>query len=105
MALPSHPLHRLYGPRSFFPSGFGIRTCGARRHVQGRVTSTFGSIRLVDDRGRARAITVGPHTHFRGFLRNGLPFLQPGDRVRLSVEQCELRQGGPILVAQSIAPR
>ncbi len=105
LTLPSHPLNHLYGARSFLLSKTSIRSCKARPSVRGRVTGGFDSINLIDDRGRAREITVSPHARFHGFLRNGLPFLQTGDRVRVAVKKCVLRLGARILVARSVAPR
>ncbi len=101
--LSSHPLHGLYPAREF---AAGVRACQVRKPIQGRVTGKhFGVIRLRSKR-QTQFIQVGPSTEIRGFLRHGLPHLEPGDRIKMSLSRCKLRKvSGSVLLARTVAAR
>ena len=86
VALPDHPLHRVaFGsPDRPYLAG-GRRTCRSSGSITEVGLRQFGVRR---PSGRLDVVSIDAGTHIEGFLRAGLPFLQPGDDVRVTGRRC-----------------
>ena len=101
--LPNHPLHDLYFARvDDYREG---ARCARPVRLKGRVVkvNSIGDFTL-KGKGRAALIDVTAGSRIRGFLRQGHPYLQPGDRLLVVMQKCILRDGAPVHDAIEIKP-
>ena len=100
--LRSHPLHdALYGPGGEDPRIDGFRRWSCRRPIQVAGTASFAgpwflSVRFEGDRIRRETtgqtnVAVDVKTMVSGQTRNGLPYVEEGDRIVAESRECTAR--------------
>jgi hypothetical protein len=102
--LPTHPLHALYGAEWDDDHLRGAR-CQPGVWRRGRIASvTFTGGFLLRSGRRRIMLDVTPRSQIHGFERQGQPYLQDGDRVRVLIQNCILRDGTPSRDALQVWP-
>jgi hypothetical protein len=111
-ALPDHPLHdEIYGSARRPNERVGW-VCGAPITLTGTVVNppSFGglfSVRFKGEEVRRQdgwtAVSVDTRTRVIGFDRNGLPYLEEGDRIEAAARECTTGETQYKVVADRIA--
>jgi hypothetical protein len=112
--LSDHPLHNaIFEGRSDRPDERGGWDCRSPIDLVGTVDRTpgWGTVfadRFVGDRVRRQygytAVFVDARTEIEGFRRNGLPYIEAGDKLRASVRECTASGQRYKIVADRIVP-
>ncbi len=112
--LPDHPLHNaIFEGRSDRPDERAGWDCRSPIDLSGTVDRTPGwgavfAVRFVGDRVRRQygytAVFVDARTQIEGFRRNGIPYIEAGDKLRASVRECTASGQRYKVVADRIVP-
>lgn len=113
--LPDHPLHIAIFKSPWLPNERAGWRCGPPiLDLPGAVVNqTPGAgwvfqVRFEGDRVRREvgrtALFVDARTRIDGFDRNGLPYIEEGDRLRATVRECTASGGRYKVVADTISP-
>ena len=95
--LPDHPLHdRIYGS----PDRPRRRERGERCRIDGEVRETWGHP-IVTFKGRSVIVGIDARTRVTGFDRDGLPYFERGDRLRIQGYGC----ARDVMLARRIEPQ
>ena len=91
--LPSHPLHRALG--RFQRTRSELEGCATTRRLafRGTVRSDTGATLAVRRGRRETVLFVDAFTRFQGLDRNGLPYVEPGERIAVGAVECRGRDG------------